>query len=294
VIVVDDGSPISAQSEAEGLDVKPPFHLTIIPQQNGGVAAARNRGLQSVDVDTTYVAFLDSDDSWYEGHLEQGVTALERGHDFYFCDNKRDGHHDSYFAFCSSLLTQKIRNAAADAPIPLNSEETSTAILLDFATQASTTLYRYTAARDLLFDTSMKNAGEDTVFFMQLAGRMHRICFSPKVMVTCGEGINMYFSNLVWDSEGFFKCLLDGLRARLLIKAKVKLSCDNMRWNNMCIAKFRRDLVFHVLRYCVRNKGNLPPEAKALAREEKWVYVWFPFYAVQVSIGRALGLYHPS
>jgi succinoglycan biosynthesis protein ExoW len=76
VCVVDDGSPISAQSEAEGLEFAPPFHLTIVPQPNAGVAAARNRGLGTVDVDTTYIAFLDSDDMWHEGHLHQGVGAL--------------------------------------------------------------------------------------------------------------------------------------------------------------------------------------------------------------------------
>ncbi len=98
VIVVDDGSPVSAQSEAEGVVFPSPFQLVIIRQPNKGVAAARNAGLKHADDSTTYIAFLDSDDTWHDDHLSQGINSLENGCDFYFCDNEREGHHDSYFA----------------------------------------------------------------------------------------------------------------------------------------------------------------------------------------------------
>lgn len=293
VIVVDDGSPIPTQPETEGLTFSHPFHLTIIPQANAGVAMARNTGLKAVDKLTTYIAFLDSDDSWHAGHLTQGIDSMEQGYDFYFCDHARDGHHLSYFASCSGLLAQKIQDAPLDSLIPLNREEASTVILRDFATQASTTLYRYSMARELLFDTSMKHAGEDTIFFMNLAAKMRHVCFSPRLMVTCGGGINMYFSNLRWDSEGYFRCLVDGLRARLLIKATVKLSRENMRWNNACIARFRRNFVFHILRHAIHSKGDVPSVLKRLACDDKWFYAWFTAYAFQVVIGRLLGLYKP-
>src|SRR5437868_1563975 len=52
VIVVDDGSPAPIQAEIEGLAFTAPFHLSVIPQVNAGVAAARNTGLRSVDAKT--------------------------------------------------------------------------------------------------------------------------------------------------------------------------------------------------------------------------------------------------
>jgi glycosyltransferase involved in cell wall biosynthesis len=66
---VDDGSPVSAQSEIAGLIFLAPFTLTVITQKHKGVAAARNVGLRHIDDTTTYIAFLDSEDIWLDGHL---------------------------------------------------------------------------------------------------------------------------------------------------------------------------------------------------------------------------------
>lgn len=62
VIVVDDGSPVPATGEIKGLTFTPPFYLILKQQPNGGVAAARNTALVLVRKETTYIAFLDSDD----------------------------------------------------------------------------------------------------------------------------------------------------------------------------------------------------------------------------------------
>ena len=97
VVVVDDASPIPASGETAGLDFSGPLSLTVIKQANGGVAAARNTGLHQVTDDTTYIAFLDSDDIWHPTHLRAGLQALENGRDLYFCDNRRDGHFASSF-----------------------------------------------------------------------------------------------------------------------------------------------------------------------------------------------------
>jgi succinoglycan biosynthesis protein ExoW len=48
VIVVDDGSPRPAHDEVRELNFKEPLRLKVVRQENGGVAAARNRGLEEV------------------------------------------------------------------------------------------------------------------------------------------------------------------------------------------------------------------------------------------------------
>ena len=294
VIVVDDGSPVSAQSEAEGVVFQPPFRLIIIRQPNGGVAAARNAGLKHVDGSTTYIAFLDSDDTWHDDHLNQGINSLENGYDFYFCDNEREGHHDSYFASSSMIRPFVEKAAAEDAAIVLTKNELTTIILRDFPTQASTTIYRRSIAPDLLFDNSVTCAGEDVIFFMQLASRASRSCFSPRVMVKCGTGVNMYFGNLNWDSPGYFRCLADQLRAHVVISKTIRLEEHDADWNDAYVSRLRRRVVFHSLRCFVKSKGKWPPELKALAREDKRFIAWFLIGTFQVTIGRALGLYRSS
>ena len=292
IIVVDDGSPVSAQSEILDFVFAPPFHLKVIVQPNGGVTKARNTGLKAVDVATKYIAFLDSDDSWRDGHLQQGVTALEQGNDFYFCDNERAGVHASQFA-TGGLILGHAENAP-DALVPIAKDDLVALIIRECPTQASTIIYRRDQAPDVLFDTSLHYAGEDKVFFAQLVSRMQRIVFSPRVMVDCGRGINMYFGHLSWDSDRHLNVVIDDLKAHYLIKRTITLSQKNQSYNNAYIARLRRKTVFLTLRQFVRSKGKWPAEVAALARSDQHFYAWFTLYAAQVAIGRALKLYMPT
>lgn len=66
LIVVDDGS---TDGGAETLDrVKDP-RMRVISQQNRGAGAARNAGAMAAR--HAWIAFLDSDDCWFEDHLEE-------------------------------------------------------------------------------------------------------------------------------------------------------------------------------------------------------------------------------
>ena len=101
VIVVDDSSPCSADDESRNLTFEGPFLLKVVRQENGGVAAARNRGLDEAPKDTSLIAFLDSDDIWPADHLARAINALTSGFDFYFTDNRRAGNHESYIRDCA-------------------------------------------------------------------------------------------------------------------------------------------------------------------------------------------------
>ena len=59
VIVVDDASPCPAINETRNMAFGEPVHLKVVGQENGGVAAARNRGLDEVSNETSLIAFLD-------------------------------------------------------------------------------------------------------------------------------------------------------------------------------------------------------------------------------------------
>jgi succinoglycan biosynthesis protein ExoW len=297
VIVVDDGSPVSAQSEVEGIRVPSPFRLAIIIQDNGGVARARNTGLQQVDDTARYIAYLDSDDTWHDGHLQQGIDALEAGSDFYFCDQSREGHHSSYLASCSTMQNLEIKHRNPDNVnmlFWLTSEEATTAILRDFVSQASTTIHRRSIAPDLLFNVAQKYAGEDVIYFLELAAKAVRVCFSSKVMVDCGEGVNMYFKNLDWNGEGHLRRLVDCIRCYITIQQTMRLSDANFTWNRSHIVRLRRNFAFHAVRRFVKARGEWPEEVHLLAKDDKRFKWWFPTYAVQTVIGKAFGMYHPQ
>lgn len=72
IICVDDGS---ADDSVAIIEKRNDSRISVIKQQNAGPAAARNRGVESAK--GRYVAFLDADDYWEDGFIEQTVSFLE-------------------------------------------------------------------------------------------------------------------------------------------------------------------------------------------------------------------------
>jgi glycosyltransferase involved in cell wall biosynthesis len=72
IIVVDDGSTDDTEERLG------PFgnRIRTIRQANGGVAKARNAGLQASSGDV--IAFLDADDAWHPAKLERQLSVLQR------------------------------------------------------------------------------------------------------------------------------------------------------------------------------------------------------------------------
>jgi glycosyltransferase involved in cell wall biosynthesis len=100
IIVVDDGSTddTAAVAGAFGADVD------VVRQDHAGVGAARNAGVARARTDL--VAFLDSDDFWFEDHLariDAAVSATDGGAALYFSDMllPRDLGGGSHWAKCA-------------------------------------------------------------------------------------------------------------------------------------------------------------------------------------------------
>jgi len=76
--VVDDGSQDDGKTKAlvERFAERVEQPVKYVYQENAGVGAARNTGVEHSDGE--FVAFLDSDDLWLDHHLQTMVEALDR------------------------------------------------------------------------------------------------------------------------------------------------------------------------------------------------------------------------
>jgi GT2 family glycosyltransferase len=84
VIIIDDGSTDDTADRIAPYLVDPRFRL--IRQSNGGLSAARNRGI--ADARAPYIAMLDSDDRYRPGYLEAMLARVQAQPlvDFVTCD----------------------------------------------------------------------------------------------------------------------------------------------------------------------------------------------------------------
>lgn len=86
VIVVDDGSTDGTEARVAVFGDR----VRYVRQANQGGASARNHGVEHATGE--WIAFLDSDDVWTDGHLERmeaAVLATKGAAGFYFADTER-------------------------------------------------------------------------------------------------------------------------------------------------------------------------------------------------------------
>jgi glycosyltransferase involved in cell wall biosynthesis len=74
IIIVDDGSTDDTLAFLQLTYADEP-RIKIVSQQNGGVARARNRGLEEARGE--FSAYLDHDDFWLPNKLEKQLAAFE-------------------------------------------------------------------------------------------------------------------------------------------------------------------------------------------------------------------------
>jgi succinoglycan biosynthesis protein ExoW len=190
VVVVDDSSPLPAESELDWLDERQREKVRIIHQPNGGCGNARNTAFDSLPDDIEYVALLDADDFWREDHLDQAMTALGLGYDFYFCDNCWENDP-------SGCLARAGIDPAEHTP--LLPDRDIYAIKGDFFDRSlrrtpvpvSTVVMRRSRLGHLRFSRTLRPVAEDLLFWLYAARETNRVAFSMRISVVYGYGVSL-------------------------------------------------------------------------------------------------------
>jgi succinoglycan biosynthesis protein ExoW len=294
IIVVDDASPLPARDELKGYQMPAHVRLTLLEQKNGGPGAARNAGLTRVETGSAeYVAFLDSDDFWRPNHLSDAVATLKRGYDFYFCENRRNGMFESYAELVPCLRNSgaAIADRAAvldpEGPIlgfPPNSLDNE--FVYYSLCHTSSVVIGRDAAVAQRFDSDLRSAGEDWMYWLNLAYSGARIAISWRTNTEAGEGVNIFFSAYDWN----LPTTLDRIGCQLLFAEKLRRKVFNnslqLKAANEIARKYRRAYGFLLLRNLIHGRKPNFRILHRVAQANPWFLPKVPYYFTAVVLDR--------
>lgn len=223
VIVVDDASPVAADAEAQDIELPASMTLQLIRQPNRGPGGARNRGLDELAGAADYVAFLDSDDEWVPDHLSRAVKALEQGHDFYFTDIYQLDQQVSAFKRGGKVDLAKYRPLPAIEDGYEYAGDMVEQIVFGNLIGTSSVVFRLKPLAAVRFRTELRRAGEDYLFWIGCARAGARFCFSSRVEVRYGRGVNI-FAGTQWGTPEHLQRTVDELAYRRIVLAEMKTS----------------------------------------------------------------------
>ncbi|MEM6484922.1 MAG: glycosyltransferase family A protein [Pseudomonadota bacterium] len=275
VLIVDDHSPHSPNSELEGFDQPPGLRTQLLQtQRNGGPAVARNVGLHSVVVDTDFVAFLDSDEVWTPNHLENALRTLTgASRDVYFSNYLRSDWTSDKFTitgFGDGHEPFDIeRRLFLFSGCPL--EE----VLLKATVRIQTCVVRWAMVKELRFQESLM-IGEDSEYVASAATRYGcGLCFSQSVE-TIEERVGVNVSqNRTGDTNKERQVRLRMLQYQVYLQREVDLPTPLVEKVSEALSEAR----YNALR-AVLAPGSVCSRAGALARAVR-IDHGFPLYVIR-------------
>lgn len=252
VVVIDDASPEPAQREITELG-EARFPVSIIRQPNAGPGGARNMGLENIPDDTDYVAFLDSDDIWFPQHLKNALLALNAGYDVYFSDHIQLGAETSAFRRAGKIDLSGHSTIAGENHLHAYSGDMFDQIITGNVIGTSTVVFDYKKFRHLRFRTDLTTAGEDYLFWLELALGNARFSFGSSPEVEYGKGVNVYAGS-GWGTDGHARRIYHELRYRRTLKTIYRLNSRQRDFVGREIRRLRQAFVADCLHRLVHRK----------------------------------------
>ncbi|WP_240007218.1 glycosyltransferase family 2 protein [Pseudaquidulcibacter saccharophilus] len=293
ILIVDDESPIPAEAEVDGINFTNCIKPKIIKQKNAGVSGARNTGIANISDNTEIVLFMDSDDFWHPNKIQSSINALKNGADFFFCDHERLGSYDSIMKnafFEGGYSIKDIGNNNFE----IEKEDLINCNLNYFITHASTVAFKKALLEGLIFNINIKNAGEDILFFTELIARANKIIFTKEKLVTCADGINIFFNEYTnWDSPSRLLIARDRFISFWYVLKIKNLSSENKQMIRKTYFNFGFDYAFFIIRKFVKNR-KVPDELISLLRESPKQIPDVIFFFSTVGFAKLFGIYKPN
>ncbi len=253
IIVIDDESPVSAESELENVEAAARRKIRVIRQANHGPAGARNTGLDHLAADTTYVAFLDSDDVWSADHLSRGLRALQRGFDFYLSDMAEDGM-PNWYQRPHCRLDGALSVVDAENDFLVHSGDVFGHFVSANFVCTPSVMFRRAGNEDIRFDENI-SVSEDRLFWAEILNRTNRVVFSGKCEGILGKGVNV-FRSISYGTNREIRALSDQIYACEEMIRRCSMSVDSLQVIDVQIGALRRRIVldvWHMLR-----RGRIP------------------------------------
>jgi succinoglycan biosynthesis protein ExoW len=254
VLIVDDGSPLPARDVISEFSHEESACIRIIRQPNSGAAKARNIGLDNLPESTVFVAFLDSDDEWDPYHLFNARRLLDNGYDFYFADHRRSEWDKSKFGQIDlSLQPHKKLDTGTDDYEYIG--DILLPIMRDHMIQTSSVVYRKAELADIRFPVDLV-LGEDEVFWVKAVRRARKICFSTKIEVHMGKGVNISQGE-EWGDLRSFQLMAQNIRYWKRIDDILPGEPQLKELQRFRVGQLRRNLVASIL-FRLRRRMSLP------------------------------------
>lgn len=195
LIIVNDGSkdngPFIVQEIASS-------HIRIIHQENAGVSAARNKGIEVAN--GVFIAFLDGDDRWEENHLEQLYSLIKE------------------YSGKANVFTTNFARRFPDGEVLVNRTDLERGIVTNYFKSCINRVVIHTScvsvSKEALISTKGFNPkfsmGEDIDLWNRLA-RKYSVAYSPVVTSTYEIGAPNNSCNTINYKRDAAKEALKGL-----------------------------------------------------------------------------------
>lgn len=287
VIVVDDASPAPVGPELEMAPM--PHTVQVIVQPNGGPGAARNTGLDNAPPGTRYIAFLDSDDEWTPDHLARAIFALSSGFDFYFADLYQLGQSTSAFVRAGRIeIAQHPLLPGLSANLHAYQGDLFDQIIRGNIIGTPTVVYDFRHFSEQRFRTEFTNAGEDYLFWMELAKKGAKVAFSSIPEVRCGKGVNVY-SGSGWGSEQHLLRIHNEIKYRLTTVQLFPLNSAQQAHIDQAVASLRLSFARDLMHRVVHRKSMPWPLLKRHLMLDPRSFLALPVNLTRAVIFRARG-----
>jgi len=253
IIVVDDGSPIPAESELIGIHLPDTVKVKVIKQENAGCYPACNTALKYVGEDTDYVAFLDSDDEWFDAHLSNAVWALENGYDFYFSDFYQLNQTVSAFRRAGRIILDNHQRIHPSKPIYAFASSMFDQIIIGNVLGTSTIVYDRRKFGDLRYLEDFRHTGAEYILWLNMAARSNRVAFSSEPECRYGGGVNI-FAEAAWGTDKYLTVRQDEMKYRKYVLAHMKLSSNQRAHLRKTIHEARVNFCLGLIHNLIHNR----------------------------------------